>query len=249
MRAAAFPKDAYTGIAGAYDRVTAAFLRGPRQATLDACARLRARRVLDVGCGTGVMARLLCAENRLVVGMDISPAMLRAGRIFAAPATDRDAGTPPGGAAGGRAGGAADGSAGGGAGAPLFVRADATRPPFAAGSFDLLVYALVLHETAANAEALLRTGFSLAPLALVLEWRLPERNLDCLFRFWVPGIERLAGREHFRRYRQFMRRGGVGGLAGRIGVRVLYEQPLRGGSLVLALLGDGQQASANHARA
>lgn len=199
--------DEYTGIARLYDACTAAFLRKPRHIMAAASAATGARRILDIGCGTGIFARILSQNNGFVAGTDHSPAMLRA----APPHSPRNSG-------------------------PALVLADAARPPFSPGSFDLLTYALVLHETPSNAEALLLQGFTLAPLALVLEWRLPERNLDCLCSAWVHLIERLAGKEHYKRFRAFMRHGGIHGLAHKTGAAVLSERPLKGGSLVLVLL-------------
>ena len=212
--------DAYKTIAPVYDAVTGAFLRKPRKMIVEACAALKAWRVLDVGCGTGVLAAMLReGRTELVAGLDRSDAMLAAGSRknapLPAPAVSRSGASPA---------------------QSLFVRGDAAFPPFKPGSFDALVYALILHETTADADALVKAGFALAPLALILEWRMPERNLDVLAASWVHGIERLAGREHYRQFRAFMQTGGVRGLALRVGARIVSERALAGNSLVLATL-------------
>lgn len=216
--------DAYRRIAPVYDAVTASFLRSPRRALAETCAGLGARRVLDVGCGTGALAAMLRKQAGFVVGLDRSDAMLEAG------ARGRRERTADGG------GGRRPNGVGRESRRPLFVLGDAANPPFAPGSFDALLYALILHETTADAGALLEAGFDLAPLALVLEWRMPERNLDVICAAWVHIIERLAGREHYRQFRAFMRAGGVRGLAHRVGASILSERPLAGNSLVLAVL-------------
>ncbi len=195
-------RDPYSGIAPYYDAATAAFLRGPRRAMAEVCASLGARRILDMGCGTGRFFSFLPRDS-LAVGLDASPAMLAARR--------------PGSHA-------------------FFVAADGLNPPFTPGSFDLVTCCLLLHESGERAEALLASALALAPRALVLEWRMPERNLDYLRTFWVHGIERLAGREHYRSFRRFMRLGGLNGLAQRCGARFAAERELGGGSLVLAVL-------------
>lgn len=194
--------DPYGGIAPYYDAVTAPFLRGPRRIMAEACAALGARRILDMGCGTGRFFSFL-PTGILAVGLDASPAMLAERRP--------------------------------GPGA-FFVAGDGAAPPFVPGGFDLVTCCLLLHESGERAEALLASALSLAPGVLALEWRMPERNLDHLLTFWAHGIERLAGRGHYRSFRRFMRLGGLNGLAQRCGARCAAERTLAGGSLVLALL-------------
>jgi SAM-dependent methyltransferase len=46
----------------------------------DLADELGARRVLDLGCGTGTLARLMAAAGRAVVGIDPDPEMLRVAR-------------------------------------------------------------------------------------------------------------------------------------------------------------------------
>ena len=216
--------DAYRKIAPVYDAVTSVFLRGPRRALVDACARFGVRRALDVGCGTGVLAAMMRERVDVVVGLDKSAAILGMG-TGRRPASDA-------GGKSARPAGAPEATPA----RPFFIQGDAAHPPFAPGSFDALLYALILHETMADADALLDAGFALAPLALILEWRMPERNLDLLCASWVHVIERLAGKEHYRQFRAFMKSGGVRGLARRVGANVLSERALAGNSLVLAVL-------------
>lgn len=204
--------DPYRNIASVYDAFTASFLQGPRAEIVRSCRELGAGRILDVGCGTGILARMLREQGATIVGLDASAAMLNERRE--GPGNQRGAAAP----------------------SSLLVLGDAERLPFRPRSFDILIYALILHETASDAEKLLRAGFSLAPRVLALEWRLPERNLDYCLRFWVPLIERLAGKEHYRHYRAYMRSGGIRGLAWRAGADVVWEKPLRGNSLSLCLL-------------
>lgn len=213
------PGDPYARIAPWYDAVTSAFLRGPRERMAETCAALGARRILDMGCGTGRFLDFLPQGSaEPAVGLDISPAMLarRPARAHV-----------------------------------FFVAADGTLPPFAPGSFDLVICCLLLHESGERDQDLLAASFALAPKVLVLEWRMPERNLDYARAFWVHGIERLAGREHYKNFRRFMRLGGLNGLVQRSAARLLTETPLAGGSLVLALLGapraQAQRTSPVHA--
>lgn len=223
--------DPYRTIAPFYDACTEALLRAPRRLMVEVCVRAGARRLLDMGCGTGALAAMARERADQVVGLDRSAFMLAAGSRKRAAESSRRAADRPENGSGGR------NDAGGTVSARLaFVRGDAAYPPFAPGSFDALLYSLMLHETEADALHLLDTGFRLAPLAVILEWRMPERNLDVLATSWVHVVERLAGRGHYARFRAFMRDGGVRGLARRAGADILSERALAGNSLVLAVL-------------
>ena len=62
-------------------------LENPRGADTDFYVRLAAdldaRRILDLGCGTGLLTRELAVDGRLVIGVDPSPAMLACARRHA----------------------------------------------------------------------------------------------------------------------------------------------------------------------
>lgn len=196
--------DAYAGIARWYDTVTAFFLRGPRREMVRLCHDRGIRRVLDVGCGTGVLANSLAAAGLDVVCLDASPAML------AVAATQLPSTVP--------------------------CLMGATPLPFFEGSFDAVILSLVLHESDEEPEGLLAEALRVAPLCLVLEWRMPERNLDFLSQPLVHAVERLAGKRHYRQFCRFVRNGYVHGTAHRVGAVVTSERPLLAGSMVLATL-------------
>lgn len=200
--------DAYEGIARFYDAATASFLNKARAAAVSLCQETGARRILDVGCGTGILTQKLMPSSRIVVGIDASPAMLSVAGRASAQRTQ----------------------------APVLVFADAGHLPFQADSFDLAVYSLILHESSTDAEALLLAGFRLAPLILVLEWRLPVSLFDQMGLLWRHGIERMAGAEHYRRFRLFLEHGGVRGIAGRTGAQLIQERTLASTGLSLFLL-------------
>lgn len=100
---------------------------------------------------------------------------------------------------------------------PLWALADARQLPFANGSFDVAVVCLALHAMPWEvATAVLAQMRRVAQRVVVADYCLPERNLA------LPGfglafaVERLVGGEHYRCYREFLRRGGLEGF--------LYDQ-------------------------
>ncbi len=197
-------KDKYKNIAPVYDRVTARFLQKPRQAIGQVLLKFKISRVLDLGCGTGILLAILGRQGLDVVGLDFSPAML-------GKATELDKHF-------------------------ALVQGSGEKLPFLPDSFDAVVCALILHESEIAPEILLEESFKTAPLVVVLDWRMPERNLDYLLTFWVHGIERLAGKKHYASFLSFMKSGGLNGVAERVGCRIVYEESLKCGALTLAVL-------------
>lgn len=196
------PTDRYAPIARWYDPATRFFLARARERVVRLCSERGFSRVLDIGCGTGVLAAALHNAGFAVTCADSSPSML-------ALAKGRLNGTIP------------------------LVRAGFPLP-FEQGAFDAAVLALVLHESDDDPAALLAESLRVAPVAVVLDWRMPERNLDLLARPAVHAIERLAGKVHYARFRDFARNGYLRGIAARVGAGVLAETPLAAGALVLA---------------
>ncbi len=103
-----------------------------------------------------------------------------------------------------------------------FVRCDAARLPFEDACFDGAVACLGLHEM--DEETRLDACREMARVAqecILVDYALPQSWSGRLLRLLAHVPERLAGKDHYRGYKDFMRRGGVEGLAGRAGLRVL----------------------------
>lgn len=200
-------RDRYAPLAKWYDVATRAALAGPRAEITRLCRERGFFRILDIGCGTGLLAVAMHEAGLAVTGLDASPAMLRAARRQVPCSVPLVLG-----------------------GLPL---------PFADKVFDAAVLALVMHESDEEPESFLAEALRVARAAVVLEWRMPERNLDLLAQPLVHAIERLAGKAHYVRFRHFARRGYLHGAAMRAGARVALEIPLKRSALVLAVVERG----------
>jgi len=108
--------------------------------------------------------------------------------------------------------------------------------PFADDSFAVTILSLILHETDDEPEELLREALRVAPACAVLEWRMPERNLDLPGQVIAHIIERLAGKRHYARFRAYAQHGWLRGVAARAGASLTGEEPACGGLLTLAVL-------------
>jgi ubiquinone/menaquinone biosynthesis C-methylase UbiE len=111
---------------------------------LDLCGDVRGTRVLDIGCGEGRFCRMLAQRGASCVGIDLTPAMVRAARERQAAARGAPAG---------------DAGRGGG----VFVRGSAEQLPFADASFDLAVSYITLVDIVDYAESIRESARVLRP--------------------------------------------------------------------------------------
>jgi len=118
--------------------------------------RVYGRRALDVGCGTGSLARQLAAEGAQVLAIDVSPAA-----VHAADHDAKESGETP---------------------RPEFAVADLLAPgSLPRGPFDLVTCSLALHDSADPPRALAAAAKLLHPRgrfvrAIEHPWRAPQKG-------------------------------------------------------------------------
>jgi len=170
-----------------YSRLIDPLLRALRRRITAICVEQGLTEVIDIACATGAQCRSLYRAGINPVGVDLSPAMIAQARKA----------SPPG---------------------IRYVVGSAVVLPFEPGTFPGAILSLCLHEhfpsererMLSEAYRVVRPGGAL----IIAEYSRPRRmNLTWGF---IYLIERLAGREHFRNFRTFVRAGGIDDLAERL---------------------------------
>jgi demethylmenaquinone methyltransferase/2-methoxy-6-polyprenyl-1,4-benzoquinol methylase len=174
----------YDRIARFYDPLLYFGIRRLRIRVMELLQSCKDRRILDLCCGTGNQLKLL-AENGFddLHCLDISEAMLDIARQDA----ER-----------------------------LHIyRKDATSTGFAAGTFDVVLLSFAIHEKEERIQyGLLDEAHRLLNtegLLLVVDY-IFDQHTKLTGRITIPLIERLAGKQHYRNFRAFVRRKGLSGL-------------------------------------
>ncbi len=204
-------KDQYKNIAGWYDRIFEPMNSGLRKIGLKMYPVKQGMDILDIGCGTGAHLKLYQDKSCNVFGVDLSPAMLR----IAEKKLGENAN---------------------------LQQIDATETGFAENKFDLILSSTVLHEMSPQVR-----------LSVLKEAkRILKNNGRCLIIDFHPGpikgikgiyskviitiSEILAGREHYKNYRNFMKNGGLSSLLEFSGFVIEERKILSGGNFGIYLL-------------
>ncbi len=199
--------DAYESCAGVYNLLAEPWLRPVKRQIVEDCLRLKASRVLDLGCGTGTLLRLLGERGIESVGLDLSPAMLGKARKIS-PAS------------------------------PLLALGKGEQLPFAARSFRGVVLSLMMHENPGpRRRAILDEAFRvLAPggTLFILEHQKPSGLRGRIAAMAGYVMEWIAGKDHFRNYRQFTREGALQSFLAHIPPERIRWRPVFWGSMALA---------------
>jgi demethylmenaquinone methyltransferase/2-methoxy-6-polyprenyl-1,4-benzoquinol methylase len=203
--------DPYRRLSDVYDTFTEPFNAGLRELGLRMAPPRRGLRVLEVGCGTGTNLQKYHQAGGDIFGIDLSPAMLAVAHRKLGPQAH-------------------------------LHRGDASRLPYADGVFDLAIAMLTLHEMPGSIRPrvmaemrrvlkpdgeLLLVDFHPGPL------RFPK---GCSVKPFILLIERIAGREHFKNYRDFIAHGGLGPLIAAHRLQIVQRKIVSGGNLALMVL-------------
>lgn len=205
------PDNVYRTIARLYDPLLGSTLNPAKRLGLEMYPPKPGIVILDVGCGTGAQLSLYRSSGCRLIGIDASAPMAEQAKR--------------------KLGGAA-----------RVDVADASHMPYADGCVDLALMSMMLHELPEEARSSI----------LVETKRVLKRDGRILILDYHPGpldfprgwagrplirmVERLAGREHFRNYRQFLATGGIAPRVSRQGLEVELCRIIKGGNFALFLL-------------
>jgi ubiquinone/menaquinone biosynthesis C-methylase UbiE len=216
-------EDAYHRIANIYDVAVEPFLRSARLLAVQMWPPNPEQSVLDIGCGTGSQLDLYRRIGCKIAGIDPSPAMVARARQKLGHEARVDLG-------------------------------DASRLPHARHSFDLILMSMMLHElpevtrcaVIAEAKRVLKADGCI----LVLEYHPGPLRFP---RGWLAKpliliVERLAGLQHYRNYREFLAAGGMPGIALRNQLAVQAQAIIKGGNFGLFRLMQMVDGAANRLR-
>ena len=204
-------KDPYKKIAKTYDRYVEPSVAVIRQIGITMYNPKDGMHVLDVGCGTGTNLLLYHEAGCNVFGIDLSPAMV--------------------GVAQKKLGDRAEIRIG-----------DASKMPYSDDSFDLVTGVFTLHEmpnqirpavidemtrVVKHGGRILLIDYHLGSIRFPKGW---------MYKAIILLFEIMAGREHFRNYRDFLSRNCLPNLISTKKLKVLNEKIISGGNIALFLL-------------
>ena len=204
-------KDPYKKIAKTYDRYVEPSIAVIRQIGMKMYPPREGIHVLDVGCGTGTNLMLYHEAGCNVFGIDLSPTMVEVAQKKIGDRAEIRLG-------------------------------DASKMPYSDDSFDLVTGFLTLHEMPSQIRPavisemvrvmkhggrILLIDYHLGPIRFPKGW---------MYKAIILFFEIMAGREHFRNYRDFLSRNCLAGLISTKNLRVSNEKIVSGGNVALFLL-------------
>ena len=192
----------------AYDTFLEPLVRGFRKAGMDLVDPQPGMDVLDVGCGTGTHLAMYAAAGCSVTGVDLNLDMVARAAL--------------------RLGSDAD-----------LRESDAVDLPFDDGAFDLAIGMLMFHEMpSADRTTALGEMARVARRVMVIDHHPhPDGSLrGRAIRILASGIERIAGGDHYRNYREFIRSGGVPKSVAAAGLDIVASSREASGSIGIYLI-------------
>jgi demethylmenaquinone methyltransferase/2-methoxy-6-polyprenyl-1,4-benzoquinol methylase len=177
--------DPYAPFAGFYDLFLNPFLDPARKQVCQLASKYGLKHILDICCGTGRQCLLLSRQGIQATGLDISPSMLKTAQKKS-PVT------------------------------LSYLLADATKMPLAKNLFDAAVVSFALHEKSnPDQKSILQQAKRVIKpqgMLFLLDYEPIHNHKSKLLHSFIACIERIAGKEHFNYYRQFMAQEALQGL-------------------------------------
>jgi ubiquinone/menaquinone biosynthesis C-methylase UbiE len=192
-----------------YDTFLEPLVKGFRKAGIRLADPEEGLRVLDVGCGTGTHLEMYRQAGCQIAGVDTNPNMLSRAAARLGPSAD-------------------------------LREADAAALPFEDDAFGLAIVMLVLHELPAPERiAALREMSRVSRRVLVIDHHpSPDHSLrGRALRGAATTIERIAGGDHYRNYREFVRSGGLPAVVATAGRGIVTSTREAAGTMGVYLLG------------
>jgi ubiquinone/menaquinone biosynthesis C-methylase UbiE len=206
--------DPYRRFARFYDKVVDPPNAALRKIGLKLSAATEGTKVLEVGCGTGSNLKLYEERGCDIYGIDLSPSMLERAR--------------------GKLG----------ADASLHL-GDASDMPYDDGAFDIVTAMFTLHEMPPAIrkpvlDEMVRVTDPDGKIVLI-DYHFGRVGFPkgWVFKSLIVTIERIAGREHFRNYRDFRSRDGLPGLVGSQDLTLEKERVLGSGNILAYVIRPG----------
>jgi len=204
-------KDSYRKFAAHYDRFVGPFANALRHIGMKMHPPKPGTKVLEVGCGTGTNLMLYHRVGCSVYGIDLSPSMLEIAHTKLGEGADLQLG-------------------------------DASSMPYQDNFFDLVIAMFALHEMPREIRPLVMREMIRVTKqqgrVLIIDFhpgriRFPK---GWLYKAVILFIERVAGREHFSNYRDFLSQKGLPGLIETQKLIVDRQKIVSAGNIALFLI-------------
>jgi len=204
-------EDPYRNYAGIYDRLFDSMNKGLKLVGIRMFRPSKGMNILDVGCGTGSHLELYQRYQCNLFGIDLSPSMLEVARERLGDSAQLDLG-------------------------------NATEMQYEDDKFDLVISMLSLHEMSPDTRSTVlneikRVLKSDGRLLLIDFHPGPYKPM----KGWISKTiiffsELVAGRKHFKNYRQFMATGGLATLLSQNQMDIEKQSILAGGTFAVCLV-------------
>jgi len=202
-------KDSYKRVANCYDLILGPLLKSIRNKVIEISDVKTHNSVLDVACGTGEQTLLFARKGAVVTGVDFSKNMIKVAR-------KKNKGYEK---------------------TLSFIYGDATKLQFADNQFDISTITLALHEMDPSIrmkaiKQMIQVTKKNGKI-IIVDYSVPKsKNFWtslCKYAIWL--VERIAGGEHYKNYKHFIKNGGLQKLIINLPLKLKNKRITYGGNL------------------